>query len=353
MTGLEVREHRQVPTQSHVFVEQLATAARIDALHVGLFDMSGGFFLEIWSGLAPDAEPIPPVPEAGGCERSFATRLVRRLLALAETEPAARADGDGRATRWVRCGPYVVGLGRPAGHLRPVVIARGLPEAPGADGYLSIAMTFAGQKLGERARARRSTGDQILQVALRELSVYFAVVDESGRIDFSANLSESWLAEHGGFEIVSDHLAAKSFRTQKSFLEALRRATGETRKPSVLSIEGEATRLVWICPLETSAPRRALVILGRGNENPAMRDYLLKMSGLTASERRVAHHILAGRSLTETAEATNLALSTVRSYMKSILTKTGTHRQSEFILRYQSAIVRMTMGPVAGEALPQ
>ena len=58
---------------------------------------------------------------------------------------------------------------------------------------------------------------------------------------------------------------------------------------------------------------------------------LKELYDLSPAEARVAQHLLNGLSLKEITEALNLSLSTIRTQLKSIFSKTDTHRQSELI----------------------
>ena len=57
------------------------------------------------------------------------------------------------------------------------------------------------------------------------------------------------------------------------------------------------------------------------------------MYGLTRAEARVARRLVSGASLKEIAAQIDVSHHTVRAHLKSILRKTGTHRQSELVRR--------------------
>ena len=62
---------------------------------------------------------------------------------------------------------------------------------------------------------------------------------------------------------------------------------------------------------------------------------------LTESESRVAASIAQGATLEETAQEMNLTVSTVRTYLKQVFSKTGTSRQAELVkmILVSSAVV--------------
>jgi DNA-binding CsgD family transcriptional regulator len=53
--------------------------------------------------------------------------------------------------------------------------------------------------------------------------------------------------------------------------------------------------------------------------------------GLTLTEARLAEQLAAGKSVTNAAEALLITEETVRTHLKSILSKTDTHRQGQLI----------------------
>ncbi len=58
---------------------------------------------------------------------------------------------------------------------------------------------------------------------------------------------------------------------------------------------------------------------------------LQQLFGTTRAEARIANRLLCGESLQEIAEATGVSIGTVRSQMKALFVKTGTHRQAELV----------------------
>ncbi|UWR24436.1 helix-turn-helix transcriptional regulator [Sulfitobacter sp. S190] len=326
------------------FANQLAASAGVDAMYMGVFDSYAGYFLDHWAGFGA----------AGDCARVTSAGDSLTVLTQAMRTISLRRkrgqDTCAETLRRIDAAPFEITIGEPRGHLYPVVAVLGGETAgrrASLDALLPVALSFVSEQLKHLTGAKGQRNRRLIDTALRVLSVHFAVVDRNGMIDCCANISDDWLANHGGFEIDKERLIARSPKVQDAFQQALDLATGPEGKSSIVSLrndEGPA-RMVWVSHLAEFAEPRALVILGRGRENSALRDHLLKLSGLTAAERRVACHILRGKSLGETAEETNLALSTVRSYMKRILAKTSTRRQSEFVSRYQGALSRMAIAP--------
>jgi DNA-binding CsgD family transcriptional regulator len=75
----------------------------------------------------------------------------------------------------------------------------------------------------------------------------------------------------------------------------------------------------------------ASVVANEGREIPQA-DFLEERFHLTHAEARVVVHLVQGTSLKSSAEALGIKYETVRSYLKSVFAKTGTHRQAELVL---------------------
>jgi len=65
------------------------------------------------------------------------------------------------------------------------------------------------------------------------------------------------------------------------------------------------------------------------SHGPAMR--LRERFGLTAREVELAEHLISGRHVSDAATEMQVTVATVRQHLKSIFSKTGTHRQGELV----------------------
>jgi len=359
MEHFSAREHRNFYRKS--FAEQLAVSANADFVYMGFFDCSQSLFVDWWVGHGATAQKDPDpqqvlrliraidraVSKTGHCPSTIsATTLDPRD----QPAPPARAN-------WVQSGDYLIGVGGAIDNLVPVMtIVGGKDQDEQArDTVLRIGMAYVTQEMHEKAPYNPPSKGDAIEMALGMLSIHFAVVDSYGKVDYSTDLQADWLKKNGGFELNSGQLSGGTQKTQRMFRNALRLATGPTRLPSILSITTDEGRskIAVTMPVEKSSPPRALVIFEQGDDDPLLRDHLLKLSGLTNSERRITHHILEGKSLAETAVETNLSLSTVRSYMKGIFAKTSTHRQSELITHFQNAVPRVKYADIAKGDAPE
>src|SRR5262245_9275421 len=73
--------------------------------------------------------------------------------------------------------------------------------------------------------------------------------------------------------------------------------------------------------------------------------------GLSPAEARLVAHLITGASLRSSAEALGIKYETVRTYLKSVFHKTGTHRQAELVLTVFSAM--SDVNPPAHPVSPQ
>lgn len=68
------------------------------------------------------------------------------------------------------------------------------------------------------------------------------------------------------------------------------------------------------------------------NRQPSKMQAMAERYGLTVAEREVVGLLVQGCSLADIAESTRRSRETVRSHVKSVFTKTGTHRQVELVV---------------------
>ena len=272
------------------------------------------------------------------------SQAVASQLSLLRSDPALRvlnADQEGNVdTRqiWLRSTRHLIGIGDRHGKLAAftalIYNRTERVDTPERRNLIRIGLTYASQQLSNWASLGSETGSPLLPDAiLRSLSFGFIVVDALGAVDYVKDSSQGWLAKSRDIEIQNRRLSSENPRNQHMLQSALAAATGPQRKTSVLQLESQEGNLpdtLIILPIQDTQPR-ALVIFGQDQEDSTLRDLLLQTFGLTLAERRLTHHLLAGRSLAEAAVEANLTISTARSYLKRIFAKTGMHRQSELV----------------------
>jgi len=137
--------------------------------------------------------------------------------------------------------------------------------------------------------------------------------------------------------VIRDKLAARAF---DNFLNQLR----TTPDVDPLAVPPIAIRRAWkrpvvahVLPVDGAARSpflgaRAILVLADTEEVENTRLILLsKAFRLTPSEARIAMFLIEGKSLEEAAHELGVSRETIRSHLKSVFRKTGTHRQGELI----------------------
>lgn len=317
-----------LPNQSSpdAFLDAMRTAAQADCLLSAHYSPADRTLRDARGALAPgwDAAGLPA--------------LLRRMGARVATHLAARPEpaDDGDLPVWLPVDDGLMGIGQRVGGLYPVVACQGLKDHAASDPRALLALTLAhvAQILANSAQTRSA----LAEVALRMLSIGYFVVDAQGRIrqdgrDADGRNDAVWLTTH-------DRLALHDDTAHQALMTAIRAAASDRRATSIVPVPVGAgqVRLAVVTPLPQVVENLALVLLqSRQADDRALRDQFLRAYALTRSERLIAREILLGRSPEEIANEVSLSVATVRSYLKQVLAKTGTHRQTELITLYHAA----------------
>lgn len=335
----------------HVTNDCLATARRLTRAAgyavacIGLYNCQEHRFVDVHVG--HDEEFNHP-SETTALE--VTTGLLRTLIASDDLEPPGTPDSDG--IWWAGSSRSLIGIGKQVGAVRPVAAFVGQAsdrmDRLEEQQLLQIGLAYAIRLLKEELEDSRSSRERIADAILRSLSIDFAVVDPQGGIDYTSDICPTWLADRCQIDIVGDRLVARSTKAHQRLLSAIEHATSQMGQTSILQIEGEDGRpqSIIVLPIGRQKPQ-ALIVFGQDKTDAVMRDLLLETLGLTLAERRLARHLLSGKSLADAAEEMCLTISTTRSYLKRIFAKTGINRQSQFIALYHTMMppVRATGQP--------
>ena len=137
--------------------------------------------------------------------------------------------------------------------------------------------------------------------------------------------------------VIRDRQAQSAFNT---FLDRLRKVTDLEAldiAPIVVRRQGKLPVVIRVLPVDGAARSpffgaRAILIFSGFDEGEAEQLAMLRQAfQLTPSEARIAMWLAAGKSLEEAAHEMAIAQETVRSHLKAVFRKTGTHRQGELI----------------------
>jgi DNA-binding CsgD family transcriptional regulator len=194
-----------------------------------------------------------------------------------------------------------------------------------------------GARLAANASGRRG---QVVLDTLDEVGRGCILIDSQCRVIAMNAKAETYLDEC--IDIRSGKLAAtdpiSNANLHRALEEVLRVGPDPTRapvSPVPLARPSRGTAILCPLPLVRSAQdifmaARAMVII----TDPSVRSdppegTLREVFGLTRAEIRVALHLARGDDLKQIAEATRTSVATVRTQVRSLLHKTGTHRQAE------------------------
>ncbi|HEY0309354.1 MAG TPA: helix-turn-helix transcriptional regulator [Acidobacteriaceae bacterium] len=171
-------------------------------------------------------------------------------------------------------------------------------------------------------------------------------LNREGRVIFSNRQAESIARTADALSLANGSLSSV-FPTQNRLLQALLsdavavgagRAVLNSRSSLLLPRKSEKKPLqLTVTPLVSqlpgsSAQLAALVFVSDPDARPQSRAAILRsLYALTPTEARVADSLLHGLETREIAEELGLTLETARFHIKRILSKTGTHRQTELM----------------------
>lgn len=195
-------------------------------------------------------------------------------------------------------------------------------------------------RLGQRFASASQSHAAALEALDRSDTGVF-LVDSACRIIHASAMAEFMLRENKEFAVLAGRLAIKQPAQQDKLLALVRAAMDSAR--GKIAEAGAAfciprdRRLpltLEVVPLRPSShrlgqQRPSILIFVCDPEARIVEARLSELFGLTRAESSVAAALGRGCSLEETAAAMGIGLSTVRSHLKRILAKTGTHRQAQ------------------------
>lgn len=172
------------------------------------------------------------------------------------------------------------------------------------------------------------------------------LLDKDARLVALDERSEQIIRTSGAFRLKHNHLSLRDGELQKAFATALRCASDNSvlldDACAPLCIKGMGrTRFVISCDpfqvhdqRDVDSGRYVLVSIHEPEPLPLeIRSHAVMQAlyGFTSAEARIAVLLLEGKDPAEAAESLGISKQTVRQHLKSVLRKTGTHRQSELI----------------------
>jgi DNA-binding CsgD family transcriptional regulator len=195
-------------------------------------------------------------------------------------------------------------------------------------------------RLGQRFSVLSQSHAATLQ-ALDRLDTGVLMVDGTGRVIQASSMAERLLRENTELAVIGGRLALRPPALHDKLLAlvqgAIETARGRIAKPGAAFTIPRPDRMplaLEVAPLRPTVSalgeqRPAVLVFIRDPEAPIAMARLRELFGLTRTEGAVAAALGRGASPEEIAVAMGIGLATVRSHLKRILAKTGTHRQAE------------------------
>lgn len=179
---------------------------------------------------------------------------------------------------------------------------------------------------------------QLAAAALDSLAVPLFIVDAQARALLMNRSAEHLARRHPILGVRQGRLAAAN---APALDHAIAQATGHgrTRASGVLlpAPQPRDTLHLVVTPLAPTAtmaaawqrPLALVMAVGRGQPAPHLGQLMRSLFGLTTAETRVAWLVADGLTPAEVAERLQIGLTTVRTQLKSVYSKTGARRQAE------------------------
>lgn len=187
-------------------------------------------------------------------------------------------------------------------------------------------------------RRLRSISGSTLSV-LDKMPIAVATVDGGGRLHYANAAAHRIFGESGFFDLGEDRvLRSKDPRETRRFHQFLAGTL-------VTETAGETRTMFRFSRAERSEPITVTAIAAGDGEPPLVNviisDPLTKERvdperlaialGITPSEARVVHGLVEGGNVEDAAKAAGVSLSTARTYLKNVFSKTGVSRQAELV----------------------
>jgi DNA-binding CsgD family transcriptional regulator len=175
--------------------------------------------------------------------------------------------------------------------------------------------------------------------AIDALALAMLIVDGTGVI-LHLNSSAELLLNNRVCSLNSKagRLSASHPAKKNSLAALIANATGYPAVGGAMFLNGAENRQVFVTPLPAASAfvrdwqtPLALVLVMEAGKTLSPLQLLGKLYDLSPAELRVASALLVGNSPEDYGQQAGVTMNTVRTQLKSLFTKTGTHRQSELV----------------------
>lgn len=338
------KEVGEVRLRRMKFAHEFCASAEIPFVLMGFFDGQSKSFTENWFGRSNEMskEPGRNVIKLATAKLSVWSAL--RTQRGANAEPMHQEEPTFANTTWIEADEYLIGIGLPIDGVFPILtILRGSnSDLPARHLLMRLGMAFVTQQLTEERYEQCSWMESLVDTATQVLAIQFVIVTPEGEINYDSRRKHPHLAKYANWMSNNGRLSLPSEEDNSGLQDAITGATSFQKRTSIVSIftSPGVARLVVVTPISVSGSNLALVMFeNEQTDHLKLREHFFNAYRLTKSESTIAHEILSGRSIAEAAEQKCLSQATVRSYLKQVLAKTGTHKQSELISLYFNSIL--------------
>ncbi len=323
---------------------QISGSIGLPVAMMGFFDKSRCVMTSSWQTRCEDCPTTAYRDIVQVAERCLSVQVALTSNPIGALAPDL-GNPDDRNQIWLKADDYTVIAGKPVMGVYPVIAFPRMPqfETPVLRAALNIGLTYARQQLTEELYERSPWPEGLVESTLQALSLRFIMINDKAEIGLDGRLAEKPDSEDPDWVIVNGRLTLRDDKQRQQLHEAIAVATGPDKMTSIVAVSTRAgsMRLVVVAPLARAggAPMALILFEHSQTDHQALREHFFRAHGLTRSECKIAHVVLDGGTLNEAAKSTTLSVETVRSYMKAIFVKTGTHRQSELTALYYKSIL--------------
>jgi DNA-binding NarL/FixJ family response regulator len=180
--------------------------------------------------------------------------------------------------------------------------------------------------------------------ALDKLDTAVVIVDEQCLLLHTNHVADRLLRTEPVIDVHSGRLTFNDARLDAELVRRVKAAaltaTGMSQTPLPALLIDRAGRLpmtLLVTPLRSAAdinpamPRAAMVFIKDPEKGIPMQTTLCELFGFTRTEAAVAASLATGLDLGSIARTFQISVGTTRAHVKAILSKSGTHRQAQFV----------------------
>jgi DNA-binding NarL/FixJ family response regulator len=230
---------------------------------------------------------------------------------------------------------------------------------PSAAETLAEGIEMALQEKQSRAAKASSSVEAALGVAtLNRLPTGVVVVDQDGKVVFTNRQGAEFLAARDGLSIGTNGLVRTSKPRETAELTHLIKIStegGQTNVPHALSVsreDSDRALSVVVAPLPSSGlGQKVAVLLVSAPERQKLPspETVSRLFDLTDAESRLAIALGEGHRIEDAADRMGITISSARTYLKRIFSKTDVTRQAELVRLLLAAPVLLDLNPREGK----